>query len=46
MLRPIFIDGKAARLIPYSRLTKTPIIKGWPDEASSDPKRLAGRYWG
>ena len=41
MLVPIIIVGKAARQIPYSRLTKTPIIEDWPDIASSDPKQLA-----
>jgi hypothetical protein len=40
-MRPIVIDGKAARQIPYSRETKAPIIKDWPDIASSDPKQLA-----
>jgi hypothetical protein len=41
MFSPIFIDGKAARQIPYSRVTKIPLIKDWLDLASSDPRQLS-----
>lgn len=41
MFSPIIIDGKAARQIPYGRLTKRPIIKDWPNAASSSPSQLA-----
>ena len=41
MFAPIIIDENSIRQFPCSRLSKRPLIKGWPEVASSDPAQLA-----